>query len=117
MTNNNGLTPNNIIFNEEGDILVAAAPGAPNAVPRGKRLALGPSGHVLASNGVDAVWVPYTLVPGTVTNVNVVGASGIGISGSPITSSGTITVSLNNPILSQSSGNISGSINLQTGLF
>src|ERR1700676_5060735 len=120
MTNENGangLTPDYIIFPEEGDILVAAAPGGYPGVPRGKALALGPSGYVLASNGTDPVWVPYTLVPGTVTSINVTGSSGLIATGGPINSSGTINVALANPTISQFGENITGQIDLQTGLF
>ncbi len=50
------------------------------------------SGKVLSTNGTSASWV--TANAGTVTSVAVSGSNGIGVSGSPVTSSGTISLSL-----------------------
>lgn len=52
-------------------------------------------GDVFTSNGTEWIYIPSGDEPlGTVTNVNVAGINGITTTGSPITSSGTITVKL-----------------------
>ena len=57
------------------------------------RLGIGTSGQVLASNGTTAVW-QNSSGSGTVTSVGVSGGTtGLTTSGSPITGSGTITLS------------------------
>jgi hypothetical protein len=55
----------------------------------------GKAGNVLSTDGTNVFWqvIPGT---GTVTSVNVVGGTGIQVSGSPIVTSGTITVGLQN---------------------
>lgn len=71
-----------------GDLITQAA-GIPD------RLAIGTNGHVLTVvSGAPAWAAPAT--SGTVTSVAVSGANGIGVSGSPITSSGTIDLTLGN---------------------
>lgn len=52
------------------------------------------SGKVLQTDGTNTSWAAPT--SGTVTSVGVSGSNGIGVSGSPITTSGTITLSLGN---------------------
>ena len=117
MVNNSGLTPNNIVFNEQGDILISGPAGFPGALPRGMALTLGPSGYILASNGTTEVWIPYTPNPGTVTSVAINGLNGVSASSTPITSSGTINVSLSYPTLTQNGGNVTGSVDVATGGF
>ena len=69
----------------------------------------GNSGKFLTTNGSDTSWAPVTT--GTVTSVGVAGNNGIGVSGSPITSSGTITLSLGaiTPTSVAASGAVTGS--------
>lgn len=117
MVANSGLTPNNIIFNEEGDILVSGPAGVPGVPNRGKGLTLGPAGYVLASNGMDPVWVPYSLSPGTVSSISAVAGAGITISGSPITNIGTLNIGLLYPTLIQNTGNVTGTIDVAAGSF
>jgi hypothetical protein len=68
----------------------------------------GNNGKFLTTNGSLASWATAS---GTVTSVGVSGANGIGVSGSPITSSGTIALSLGaiTPTSVTSSGAVSGS--------
>lgn len=72
---------------------------------------VGSSGNVLKSAGAGnpAVWGSAS--SGTVTSVGVSGANGIGVSGSPITSSGTIALSLGaiTPTSVNASGTVLGS--------
>jgi hypothetical protein len=117
MADNNGITPDYIVFNQEGDILIAGPAGIPGAMPRGRGLSVGPAGTVLGSDGLDPVWLPYNLNPGSVTSVSVTGSSGLTVTGSPITSNGTINISLSNPTLLPNAGNISGHIDLASGTF
>jgi len=117
MVDNNGLTPNYIIFPEQGDILISGPAGAPGASPRGAALTLGPSGYILASNGTSEVWIPYSNNQGTVTRVSLLGTNGIATSGGPITSTGTINVSLLYPTLIQNAGNVTGTIDVASGSF
>lgn len=77
--------------------------------------AAGTSGQVLTSGGAGAV-PTWTTVSGgggsgTVTSVAVSGANGIGVSGSPITSSGTVALTLGaiTPTSVVASGAVSGS--------
>lgn len=67
------------------------------------------AGKALITNGTDAAWVAVTT--GTVTSVGVSGANGIGVSGSPITTSGVIALSLGaiTPTSVAASGAVSGS--------
>lgn len=69
----------------------------------------GHAGEALFTNGTDTAWGAVTL--GTVTSVGVAGNDGIGVSGSPITSSGTITLSLGaiTPLSVAAIGAVSGS--------
>ena len=89
-----------------------ATPGGPN---RGKGLALGPSSYILSSNGTGFVWVPQ--LSGAIYSVGINGSTGLTVTNSPLSSSGTINISLTHPTLSASGGNISGTINLGTGNF
>jgi len=68
----------------------------------------GTSGEVLASNGTSLYWTAVSGT-GTVTQVD----SGNGLSGGPITTSGTLSVLANDGIISNSSGIF---INANTGL-
>lgn len=54
----------------------------------------GTSGQVLSSTGTGVQWVNASSGSGTVTSVGVSGANGIGVTNSPITTSGTIALSL-----------------------
>ena len=66
------------------------------------------SGKVLQTDGTNTSWAAPT--SGTVTSVGVSGSNGIGVSGSPITTSGTITLSLGNITpTSVSTGNLTAS--------
>jgi len=68
-----------------GDLILGGASGT------GTRLAIGANGYVLKSNGTTAAWAAAT--SGTVTSVAASGGStGLTFSGSPITSSGTLTL-------------------------
>ena len=69
----------------------------------------GHAGEALFTNGTDTAWGAVTT--GTVTSVGVAGNDGIGVSGSPITSSGTITLSLGaiTPLSVAAIGAVSGS--------
>lgn len=71
----------------------------------------GNNGKVLSTDGTDAFWVTVGSGTGTVTSVALSGNSGISVSGSPITTSGTITLSLDNitPTSVSASGTISAS--------
>jgi hypothetical protein len=55
------------------------------------------NGQVLSYNSTSGIWEPTTNGSGTVTSVAVSGGTGISVSGSPITSSGTITVTNSAP--------------------
>jgi len=50
------------------------------------------SGKYLTTNGTDTSWGTVTSNPGTVTSVNLTAGTAISVSGGPITSSGSITV-------------------------
>lgn len=67
------------------------------------------SGKFLTTNGTDTSWA--SINTGTVTSVDVTGSNGIGVSGSPITSSGTISLSLGDitPTSVAASGTVTGS--------
>lgn len=69
----------------EGDLLVGVT-GAYEG------LAIGPATYVLASDGTKPTWTPVT--EGTVTSVAVDSTTGILVTGSPITSDGTIDINL-----------------------
>lgn len=60
----------------------------------------GTDGHVLHSNGTATYWAPDDNSGGTVTSVG----SGNGLSGGPITGSGTLSVLANNGIIANSTG-------------
>ena len=55
------------------------------------------NGQVLAYNSTSGIWQPTTNGSGTVTSVAISAGTGISVSGSPITSSGTITVTNSAP--------------------
>lgn len=66
------------------------------------------SGKVLQTDGTNTSWAAKAT--GTVTSVGVSGSNGIGVSGSPITTSGTVTLSLGNITpTSVSTGNLTAS--------
>jgi hypothetical protein len=69
----------------------------------------GNAGRALVTDGANTSWVAPT--GGTVTSVAVSGANGIGVSGSPITSSGTIALSLGaiTPTSVAATGTVTGS--------
>ena len=69
----------------------------------------GTSGQVLTMSGSTVTWSAPS--SGSVTSVDVTGANGIGVSGAPITSSGTISLSLGNitPTSVAASGTVTGS--------
>ena len=71
----------------------------------------GTTGQVLTSGGSSALPTWSTPTTGTVTSVAVSGANGIGVSGSPITSSGTIALSLGaiTPTSVAATGTVTGS--------
>lgn len=70
-----------------GDLILGGTAGT------GTRLGVGTIGQVLTSNGTTVVWTNPTS-GGTVTSVDVSGGTtGIGFSGGPVTTSGTITMS------------------------
>jgi hypothetical protein len=84
-----GLTSGRVVFTDTGGLLTTATTRTANTVFSGP------------TTGAAAVPAFRALVPddlpagtGTVTSVAVSGSNGIGVSGSPITSSGTITLSL-----------------------
>jgi len=70
----------------------------------------GNSGRFLTTNGTTASWAVVSGT-GTVTSVGVSGANGIGVSGSPITTSGTISLSLGaiTPTSVAATGTVTGS--------
>lgn len=59
-------------------------------------LQTGNSGKYLTTNGTVTSWGTVAAGSGTVTNVAATGANGIGVSGSPITTTGTLALSLGN---------------------
>lgn len=69
----------------------------------------GVTGYVLATNGTTAYWTDVS--SGTVSSVNAIGEDGVMVSGGPITSVGTLTISLNNirPQSVQAVGTVTGS--------
>ncbi len=96
----NGLSP----ITTTGDMIYSSS-GTTNS-----RLAIGSTGQILTVSGGLPTWTaPAT--SGTVTSVAVSGANGIGVSGSPITSSGTISLSLGaiTPTSVNASGTVLGS--------
>lgn len=70
----------------ENNVLLGNGTGAPQFV------APGTSGNVLTSNGTT--WTSAAAASGGVTSIGVVGQNGITISGSPVTSAGTVTMTL-----------------------
>lgn len=70
----------------------------------------GNNGKVLSTNGSVASWVSISGI-GTVTSVEIVGNDGISVTGSPITSSGTITLDLTDitPTSVSATGSVTGS--------
>lgn len=75
----------------QGDLIVGGSLGVP------RRLALGLNTYILASNGTDVIWQPPSAIGvGTVTSVALSAPSTLlSVSGSPITTSGTLTLALN----------------------
>lgn len=73
----------------------------------------GKAGYVLATNGTGIEWVPQAAGTGsgTVTSVAVIGTNGITTTGTPITSSGTIELTLGNitPTSVEAAGTVTGS--------
>lgn len=96
-------TPVGIAFGGSGQVTANAALNAFLPTQSGH------AGEALFTNGTDTAW--GTVALGTVTSVGVTGNNGIGVSGSPITSSGTITLSLGaiTPSSVAASGTVSGS--------
>ena len=72
-----------------GKIIYGDASGNPAV------LAPGSAGHVLKSDGTDISWGAVT-GSGTVTSVAVAGGTGLTSSGGPVTTSGTVTVNMDN---------------------
>ena len=71
----------------------------------------GNAGQYLTTDGTNIVWGPVTgETGGTVTSVASAGLNGVTVSGSPITSSGTITIGLGNitPISVAATGSVTG---------
>ena len=80
--------------------------GAANAVLPSQT---GNSGKFLTTDGTNASWATVSAGGGTVTSVAITTANGIGVAGSPVTTSGTISLSLGN--ITPSSVTTSGAIN------
>jgi hypothetical protein len=78
---------------------------------------LGSSGQLLASNGTGVYWSTITVSGGTVTNV----ATGSGLTGGPITTTGTISVVANSGIVANATGVFvlanNGIVSNSTGVF
>jgi len=78
----NALSP----ITTTGDLIIG------NGTNSATRLPIGSNGYVLTSNGVTAIWQQFSAGSGTVTSVGATGGTGISVSGSPITTSGSFTV-------------------------
>lgn len=100
-----GLTLNTVPINKGGSGQTTANAALNAFLPT--QTALG--GRVLGTDGTNTSWVAAAI--GTVTSVSASGNNGISVSGSPITSSGTITLGLGNitPTSVAASGTVTGS--------
>lgn len=93
-TSFNNLSP----MTTGGDIIYGGASGT------GTRLANGSNGQVLTSAGTTSAPTWQTPTTGTVTSVAVAVPAHLSVSGSPITSSGTITIGLSGTALPVANG-------------
>jgi hypothetical protein len=98
--------PNNIVLvaatlnqKNNGAIVVRPTPGSNINTDEGVLISNPTNGQVLKYNSTSGLWenATDTVGTGTVTSVAVSGGTGISVSGSPITSSGTITVTNSAP--------------------
>lgn len=71
------------------------APAATNALLPAQT---GNAGSFLLTDGTNVSWSPAGVGSGTVTSVGITGSTGLTVSGSPITTSGVITLSLGNEL-------------------
>lgn len=72
-----------------GDLIYANAPNVLTKLP------LGPNGNVLTVSGANIIWAPLPGV-GTVTSVGLTAPAIFTVGGSPVTGSGTLSLTLNN---------------------
>jgi len=80
----NALSP----ITSTGDLIIG------NGTNSATRLAIGTNGYVLTSNGTTASWVAASSGSGTVTSVAATVPSFLSVTGSPITTSGTLAIAL-----------------------
>lgn len=122
---NSGVTPgsytnSDITVNAKGQV-TSASNGSSSGSPlttkgdiftystADARLPVGTDGQVLSAASSQTTGLQWiTPVDGTVTSVGISGANGIGVSGSPITSSGTISLSLGTLTGTTWNGNVIG---------
>lgn len=71
----------------EGDIYVAGSSGAPGRLP------IGSEGQVLSVSGGALSWETPAYTGGTVTSVGLSVPTGLSVTGSPVTGSGTLSIS------------------------
>lgn len=101
------VTAHNILSATHGDTLTASVVRGDvivgNSTPKWARLAIGANGTVLSSNGTDASWTaPAT--SGTVTSVAMTVPTFLSIAGSPITTAGTLAITLSGTALPVANG-------------
>jgi len=80
----NALSP----ITSTGDLIIG------NGTNSATRLSIGTNGYVLTSNGTTASWVAASSGSGTVTSVAATVPSFLSVTGSPITTSGTLAIAL-----------------------
>lgn len=94
-TGANGISVSGVPITETGTIAIslndtAVTPGTYGTTTKVAQFTVDPTGRITAAAEVD---IPFN--EGTVTSVAATGSSDIAVSGSPITSSGTLTFALN----------------------
>jgi hypothetical protein len=90
----NALSP----ITTTGDLILG------NGTNSATRLAIGTNGYVLTSNGTTASWAASSGGSGTVTSVAATVPSFLSVTGSPITSSGTLAISYSGTALPIANG-------------
>lgn len=91
------VTAHNVLSATHGDTLTASVVRGDviigNSTPKWSRLAIGANGTVLSSNGTDVVWTAAGGT-GTVTSVGLSLPAMFTVSGTPVTTAGTLTAVL-----------------------
>ena len=99
-----GQTTASAAFNALSPITTAGDLILGNGTNSATRLGIGANGYVLTSNGTTASWAAASSSSGTVTSVAATVPSFLSITGSPITTSGTLAISYSGTALPIANG-------------